>query len=83
MNYKVEIDINLNEIDKVKQFAKRIEDEDFTADLSSGHYVVDAKSLLGIFSLNLSKKVRLTIHTDKIKKCDDFIEWIKENGYTA
>ena len=38
---------------------------DFDFDLISGRYVIDAKSIMGIFSLDLSKPIDLTIHTDE------------------
>ena len=37
----------------------------FDFDLISGRYVIDAKSIMGIFSLDLSKPIDLTIHTDE------------------
>jgi len=50
--------ISLNSIDKVKAFVNC----DF--DLVSGRYVIDAKSIMGIFSLDLSKPIDLNIHAD-------------------
>ena len=52
--------ISLNSIDKVKSLAKF--DVDF--DLVSGRYVIDAKSIMGIFSLDLSKPIDLNIHSE-------------------
>ena len=57
--------ISLNSIDKVKSFVNelvRYSDVDF--DLVSGRYVIDAKSIMGIFSLDLSKPIDLNIHSD-------------------
>ena len=57
--------ISLNSIDKVKSFVNelaRYSDVDF--DLVSGRYVIDAKSIMGIFSLDLSKPIDLNIHAD-------------------
>ena len=57
--------ISLNSIDKVKSFVSelvRYSDVDF--DLVSGRYVIDAKSIMGIFSLDLSKPIDLNIHAD-------------------
>ena len=57
--------ISLNSIDKVKSFVNelvRYSDVDF--DLVSGSYVIDAKSIMGIFSLDLSKPIDLNIHAD-------------------
>ncbi len=56
--------VSLNSIDKVKSFVKDIEAYDCDLDLTSGRYVIDAKSMLGIFSLDLSKPIELTIHAD-------------------
>ena len=53
------VQISLNSIDKVKSF---VNDYDF--DLVSGRYVIDAKSIMGIFSLDLSKQIDLNIHTE-------------------
>ena len=56
---------SLNSIDKVKSFVNelvRYSDVDF--DLVSGRYVIDAKSIMGIFSLDLSKPIDLNIHAD-------------------
>ena len=56
--------ISLNSIDKVKSFVNDLTkyDEDF--DLVSGRYVIDAKSIMGIFSLDLSKPIDLNIHPE-------------------
>lgn len=56
--------ISLNSIDKVKSFVNDLTkyDEDF--DLVSGRYVIDAKSIMGIFSLDLSKPIDLNIHAE-------------------
>ncbi|MCC8142315.1 MAG: HPr family phosphocarrier protein [Lachnospiraceae bacterium] len=56
--------VSLNSIDKVKSFVKDISEYDYEFDLVSGRYVIDAKSMLGIFSLDLSKPIELTVHAD-------------------
>ncbi|MCD8156289.1 MAG: HPr family phosphocarrier protein [Clostridiales bacterium] len=56
--------VSLNSIDKVKSFVKDISRFDYDFDLISGRYVIDAKSLLGIFSLDLSRPIELSIHAD-------------------
>ena len=64
------VQISLNSIDKVKSFVNEITkyDNDFDLvydfDLVSGRYVIDAKSIMGIFSLDLSKPIDLNIHAD-------------------
>ena len=62
----------LDSIDKVKGFVNDISRFNTDFDLISGRYVIDAKSIMGIFSLDLSKPIELTIHEsdemDKILK---------------
>ena len=58
------VQISLNSIDKVKSFVNEITKYDNDFDLVSGRYVIDAKSIMGIFSLDLSKPIDLTIHAD-------------------
>ena len=58
------VQISLNSIDKVKKFVNTIARYDNEFDLVSGRYVIDAKSIMGIFSLDLSKPIDLNIHAD-------------------
>lgn len=56
------VQISLNSIDRVKSFVNDISKFDYDFDLVSGRYVIDAKSIMGIFSLDLSKPIDLNIH---------------------
>ena len=72
------VSISLNSIDKVKAFVNDISKYDFDFDLVSGRYVIDAKSIMGIFSLDLSKPIDLNIHSENnideiLAKLDEFI----------
>ena len=58
------VQISLNSIDNVKSFVNEITKYDNDFDLVSGRYVIDAKSIMGIFSLDLSKPIDLNIHAD-------------------
>ncbi len=58
------VSISLNSIDKVKSFVNDITKFDYDFDLVSGRYVIDAKSIMGIFSLDLSKPIDLNIHAE-------------------
>lgn len=58
------VQISLNSIDKVKSFVNTISRFDSDFDLISGRYVIDAKSIMGIFSLDLSKPIELEIHAE-------------------
>lgn len=58
------VQISLNSIDKVKSFVNDITKFSNDFDLVSGRYVIDAKSIMGIFSLDLSKPIDLNIHAE-------------------
>lgn len=58
------VKISLNSIDKVKSFVNDITKFESDFDLISGRYVIDAKSIMGIFSLDLSKTIDLNIHAE-------------------
>ncbi len=69
------VQISLNSIDKVKSFVNTISQYDYDFDLISERYVIDAKSIMGIFSLDLSKPIDLTIYTDT--NVDEVLEALK------
>lgn len=69
------VKISLNSIDKVKSFVNDLTKFDTDFDLVSGRYVIDAKSIMGIFSLDLSKPIDLKIHVEDNK--DEVMEVIK------
>jgi phosphotransferase system HPr-like phosphotransfer protein len=58
------INVSLFSNTDVKDFVNIVSRYDFDIDLVSGRYVVDAKSIMGIFSLDLSKPIDLTIHAE-------------------
>ncbi|MCD7864353.1 MAG: HPr family phosphocarrier protein [Lachnospiraceae bacterium] len=60
-----QVEISLNSIDKVKSFVNTVTRYDYDFDLVSGRYVIDAKSIMGIFSLDLSRSITLNIHADE------------------
>lgn len=66
--------VRLSQIDDVKNFVNTIMRFDFDIDLVSGRYAVDAKSIMGIFSLDLSKPIELRAHTDDAEKLFEAID---------
>lgn len=60
-----EMKIKLDTIDKVKQFVGTITQFEGDFDIYSGKYIIDAKSILGIFSVDLSKPVILKIGNEE------------------
>lgn len=69
------INIMLGTINDVKDFVNAVSKYDFDVDLVSGRYAIDAKSIMGIFSLDLSKKIELQAHCEN---CDAFLSDIKK-----
>ncbi|MBR2377632.1 MAG: HPr family phosphocarrier protein [Clostridia bacterium] len=67
--------ISLQMANQVKTFVNIVQNYTFDIDLRSERYVVDAKSLLGIFSLDTSKPLTVEIHSDD---CDKLIEELKQ-----
>lgn len=69
--------ISLQAINDVKDFVNTVMRFEFDVDLVSGRYAIDAKSIMGIFSLDLSKPIELKAHTDKseefLKAIDKFL----------
>lgn len=60
----VELKVKIATIDDVKKFVNAVSKYDFDVDLISGRYAVDAKSIMGIFSIDLSKELVMKAHTD-------------------
>ena len=68
------VSVLLNTTDSVKSFVELLTKYDYEMDLRSGRYVVDAKSILGIFSLDLNHPVVLEIYADE---CDELLNKLK------
>ena len=58
----------LSSINDVKDFVNTVSRYDFDVDLTSGSYVVVAKSIMGIFSLDLSKPIKVEVHSEDADK---------------
>ncbi|MDR3765599.1 MAG: HPr family phosphocarrier protein [Butyricicoccus sp.] len=69
--------VQLDSIDKVKRFVNQVSCLDCELDLVSGRYVVDAKSIMGIFSIDLSQPIELRIH-DGTEKPEHVVELLKD-----
>lgn len=69
------VKVSLNSIDKVKAFVNDISGFSAEFDLVAGRYVIDAKSIMGIFSLDISKPIDLNIYGDK--DMDKILETLK------
>lgn len=68
------LNIVLSSITDVKDFVNIVGKYSYEIDLTSGRYVVDAKSIMGIFSLDLSKPIKVEIMSDD---CGDLLDELK------
>ena len=68
------INVMLGTINDVKEFVTIVTRYDYDIDLISGRYAVDAKSIMGIFSLDLSKPIRLDVHAEEATQLLDEIK---------
>ncbi len=68
------VNIRLSLAENVKTFVNVVNRYPYDMDLRAGRHVVDAKSILGIFSLDLSKPIALEVYADD---CDDLMADIK------
>ena len=70
------VEILLSSINDIKAFVNIVCKYSFDVDLTSGRYVVDAKSIMGIFSLDLSKPIKVDVHSEDAE-AHAFLEEIK------
>lgn len=67
--------IKLTNIQDVREFVNIVVLTDFEVDLTQGRYLIDAKSIMGIFSLDLLSPITVVAHTDS---ADEFFDKIKK-----
>lgn len=74
--------ITLNQIDKIRKFNEQILSFESDIDITKGRYIIDAKSLIGLFTIDLAEPFNVVIHSDdkdELEKFDKFIqEFIKK-----
>ena len=68
--------ISINTIDNVKKLCAAATNAEYDIDLIAGRYVIDAKSIMGIFSLDLSKTLSIRVHTDDEEAANVFFNKI-------
>lgn len=72
--------VNLKSIERVKNFVNKITNIESDVDLIYGRYTLDAKSIMAIFSINLTNKLKLVIHSndeEEIRKFNEIAEEFK------
>lgn len=68
------VEIKLSLTEQVKEFVNIVSRYPYEIDLRSGRHIVDAKSILGIFSLDLGRPITMEVYADN---CDDLMAEIK------
>lgn len=68
------VTIHLSLAENVKDFVNIVSKYSYDIDLRSGRHVVDAKSILGIFSLDLNKPITMEVYDNE---CDDLLADVK------
>lgn len=72
--------VKFSTIDHVKKFVNAIQSVDVDIDLVHNRYVIDAKSIMGIFSMDLSRPLDLVIHSEDKELTDSLSEIFSELG---
>lgn len=72
MNETIVSKIKLDSVDKVKSFVQKIQTLDCDVDIFTDRYIIDAKSIMGVFSLNLSKELNVRAYTDSFSTKKSF-----------
>ena len=67
--------IRINTINDVKDFVTIVTKCNYDVDIVSGRYAIDAKSIMGIFSLDLSKTLEMRVHSDN---CDELMAEVEK-----
>lgn len=70
--------ILLDSIDKVKSFSKLAGSFEENIDIISGRYVIDGKSIMGLFSIDLLKPLTVYFHSSNIDRVNEFKEKMKD-----
>ena len=70
--------INLNDVSKIKKFCNEVMKFESDIDLVKGRYVIDAKSTIGVFTLDLSLPVDVVLHSNDMEEIKLFTDSMKE-----
>ena len=74
---RTKITVTLNDFIRIKNFSSEVVKFESDIDLIKGRYIIDAKSTIGIFTLDLSSPVDVVIHSDdedEIRRFNEVME---------
>lgn len=72
----IKLKIKLDKIQDIKDFVEEATMLDCDLDLVRDRYIIDAKSIMALFTLDLSKPVDLVIHSDEKAAAAPFQKWV-------
>lgn len=72
------ITIKINSIEDIKKFQDEITKFETDIDITRGRYIIDAKSMLGILTIDLSKPIDVVLHSDDEVEINNFKEIMKQ-----
>lgn len=75
---KTKVTVYLNDFMKAKNFTQIVSGFSSDIDIVRNRYVIDAKSIIGIYTLDLSKPVDVVLHSDDQEEINKFVEAMKE-----
>lgn len=76
---KIEVlDVLLNTVDRVKRFTDIANQFDCDVDVLQGKYIISGKSVMGVFSLNLTETVTVKIESDDENEINRFLKMMEE-----
>ena len=74
-----EFTVLISTINDVKRFVNTVIKFEYDIDIVSGRYAIDAKSIMGLFSLDLSKELQMRVHSDDTEELEAALkEFIKK-----
>ena len=74
----ITVNVKLTDVSAINAFVNKVSRLSCDVDLVRGRYVIDAKSIMGIFSLDLSKPINLVIHDEETEEVKRFLGEIKD-----
>ncbi len=69
------VSIHLKDMAEIKRFVNLVAMQDFEIDLISGRYLTDAKSIMGVLSMDLNQPIEMLVHSER---CEEFLQAIKD-----
>ncbi len=67
-----------NDMEAIKRFNRAMNELECDVDLQQGRYVIDGKSIMGMFSLSLLEPINITVHTDSEAEVEPIKAYISD-----